>query len=245
MNQDITKPYTANRSSLYNLSETNESRNEKWTLNPQKNCPKEKHLPKIQQFKNYYFVKRNKNDVEKYQNNYLNTDNISIRVPDFVKNKIENNEINENQKNEEQKIKKMFRTPFLDMKKAFNVNTLSNSSWSPLSYNKTANNISSVDYNIITFRKGFNTNDTTNSSNIFDKKINYKKKSVCEFSDLTRDFAINLDKNFQNAYKENPKRFYSYNGVFTYLYDASHRNGNISMPFRKKNESLSPRRNQY
>ena len=68
----------------------------------------------------------------------------------------------------------MFRTPFLDMKKAFNVNTLSNSSWSPHLYNKTANNISSVDYNIITFRKGFNTNDTSNSSNIFDKKLNNK-----------------------------------------------------------------------
>ena len=51
MNQDITKPYTANRSSLYNLSENNESRNEKWTLNHKKNCPKQKHLPKIQQFK--------------------------------------------------------------------------------------------------------------------------------------------------------------------------------------------------
>jgi hypothetical protein len=127
------------------------------------------------------------------------------------------------------------------MKNAFNVNTLSDSSWSPHIYDKTSNNISSVDYNIITFRKGFNKNDTINSSNIFDQKINNKKKSVCEFSDLTRDFAINLDKNYQNAYKENPKRFYAYNGVFTYLYDASHRNGNISMPFRKSSEINSKR----
>ena len=38
--------------------------------------------------------------MEKYQNNYLNTDNISIKVSDFVKNKIGNNEINENQIND-------------------------------------------------------------------------------------------------------------------------------------------------
>ena len=63
-----------------------------------------------------------------------------------------------------------------------------------------------------------------------------KKKSVCEYSDLTRNFAIHLEKNYQKAIKDNPKRFLTYNGVFTYLYDASHRNGNISMPFRKSSE---------
>ena len=73
MNQDITKPYTANRTILYNLTERNEPsiRNLKWSLNPQLNCTKEKHLPKIQQFKEYNFIKRDKEKIEQYKNNYV------------------------------------------------------------------------------------------------------------------------------------------------------------------------------
>lgn len=235
MNQDITKPYTANRTVLYNLTERNDPsiRNLKWSLNPQLNCSKEKHLPKIQQFKEYNFIKRDKEKIEQYKNNYLETDNIAIRVPDFVKDK---HKLNERTKSEDFTMQKIFKTPFLDMKNEFNVNTLSDSSWAPKNYEKSANNKSSVDYNIISFQKGFGNIDKINSSNIFDRKLMNKKKSVCEYSDLTRNFAIHLDKNYQKAIKDNPKRFLAYNGVFTYLYNASHRNGNISMPFRKSSE---------
>ena len=233
MNHDIIKPYHANRNSIYSLTLNSKSRNEKWSLNPQLNCPNKEQLPKIQQFKNYYFVKRNNEEVEKYKNNYLQTDYISIRVPIHLKEK----ELSDKSKNEENKMKKMFRTPFLDLKNEFNVNKLSDSSWSPRKYDKSPRNKSSVNYNIISFQ---NSSFTSEKGNYLDKTFNTRKKALGEYNDLTKTFAINYEKNYQAALKKDPKRFLNYNGIFSYLYDASHRNGNLSMPLRKKkNEYMS------
>lgn len=57
----------------------------KWALKSQKNCCSKELLPKIQQYKDYYFPNRNAEDVERFKNTYHKTDNVSIRVPDLTR----------------------------------------------------------------------------------------------------------------------------------------------------------------
>jgi hypothetical protein len=52
---------------------------EKWALQVQKNCTSIDHLPKIQQYKDYYFVNRTPQEVEKYKSSFLKTDNVSVK----------------------------------------------------------------------------------------------------------------------------------------------------------------------
>lgn len=52
---------------------------QKWSLQTGKNCPNEPEVPKIQQFREYNFPKRTENDIIRYQNNFLSTDNISLK----------------------------------------------------------------------------------------------------------------------------------------------------------------------
>jgi hypothetical protein len=252
MNHDIIKPYTNyGRLNLYASTQPNfEERKNKWSLSPMKNCPQEIHLPKVQQYKTYNFVQRDKEKVDKYLNNFLKTDHISLRVPKFIKEKSikKENEVKkeekesniketnkESNKEKENDIKNDKPEPkkysFLDMKRQYNVTSESNSWWVPKTYDKTFANKSSVNYNIISFQN--NTNQQINTSNILlDKKIINRKKAIAEFTDLTSTAHPKFNEKYQNAIKNNPKTFYTYNGVFTYLYDASFRSGGITKPFQ-------------
>ena len=268
MNHDIIKPYTNyGRLNLYNSTEPNfEERKNKWSLSPMKNCPQEIHLPKVQQYKTYNFVKRDQEKVDKYLKNFLKTDHISLRVPNFIKeqslkrkndikteekennnkeankevNKETNKEVNKETNKETKKEKEsdlkdnkpeIKKTSFLDMKRQYNVTSESNSWWVPKKYDKTFANKSSVNYNIISFQN--NPNQQINTSNILlDKKIINRKKAIAEFTDLTSTAHPKFNEKYQNAIKNNPKTFYTYNGVFTYLYDASFRSGGITKPFQ-------------
>jgi hypothetical protein len=100
---------------------------------------------------------------------------------------------------------------------------------------KTMNNRSSVTYNILN-------NDHNQTSGvmvlkIFDKNITNKKKGVAEICDLTRAFNPNFNKKYQGTLDDKPNVFHRYNGIFSHMYDAAHRNGNIVIPFRNNNEN--------
>jgi hypothetical protein len=58
---------------------------DKWALKTQKNCAKIDHLPKIQQYKDYYFPSNTEVNVEKYKNTFLKTDNVAIRIPNTTR----------------------------------------------------------------------------------------------------------------------------------------------------------------
>ena len=64
-----------------------------------------------------------------------------------------------------------------------------------------------------------------------------KKKGVAEFMDLTKAFNPNFDKKFSDYHQSNPRIFHVYNGVFSHMYDAAHRNGNIVIPFRNNSQA--------
>ena len=211
MLKDVIHPIQRDRTLLYpNTTYNLQSRKNKWTLDYGVSCATESNIPKFQQYKEYYFPKRTQESVDKYHNIFLPTDNVAIKIPKFEKKKKED---------------------FLNMKKEYNFNTESGSSWGPRSYTKSVNNHSSVNYDIITFQGGEGACD--NTANILEKKLINKKKAVGEYKDLTKTFSINLNRKYESAYSQNNKRFHVFNGIFTHLYDASFRNGNIMMPFRK------------
>lgn len=55
--------------------------NEKWALNSTKLCTSPEMLPKVQQFKEYNFVKYDPIKADHYKKNYIKTDHISLKVP--------------------------------------------------------------------------------------------------------------------------------------------------------------------
>jgi hypothetical protein len=68
------------RPSLYEERKNmNSTQSEKWALNTDKYCSTEKYLPRLQQFKEYNFPKRNDSDIHVYQNTFLKSDNIALR----------------------------------------------------------------------------------------------------------------------------------------------------------------------
>ena len=142
----------------------------KWSVGYTYNCKDEKLIPKKQQYKDYYFLTRSKVDEEKYKDNYLPTDHISIRMPKVSKSM-------DKKDNLENKY-----YPYLKMKSEFGTNQNSDSYWVPKIQNKaTMSNKSSVGYDIIT------NNDSifakADGFGILDKASNNKKKGVAEFSD--------------------------------------------------------------
>jgi len=72
------------------------------------------------------------------------------------------------------------------------------------------------------------------------------KKGVTEFADLTRTYYTANNENY-SKYIDN-HIFHKYNGIFSHMYNAAQRNGNLVVPFKdKKSEddiyiSNSPRR---
>ena len=70
---------------------------------------------------------------------------------------------------------------------------------------------------------------------MMNKKIANRKKGISEFYDITNPYSSNWDKNYTNCVEKYPKIFKQYTGVFSHMYDAARKNGNLGMPFRKEN----------
>ena len=49
---------------------------------------------------------------------------------------------------------------------------------------------------------------------LMNKTLNYRKKGVGEFSDLSKTFRVNVNKDFIQKYEENAKRFYKFTRIF-------------------------------
>lgn len=219
-NKDPTKPYNAKDSSIYNEYYQKYIPTEplKWSIGNTCICNDEKLLPRREQFKEYNFTHPKKEDEEKYRNNYLLTDHISIRMPNTSKSLDNRN------------------YPYLKMKSEFGTNQNSDSFWVPMVQKRaTMSNRSSVEYDIIN-----NINNPMAGApgfGILDKALNNKKKGVAEFSDYLKPFNINPNKRYLKCFDDNNNRFHFYKGVFSELYDSAARNGNIYMPFKGDNHS--------
>ena len=214
-NKDPTKPFNTKDNSVYNEYYHKYVPTEplKWSIGNTCVCNDEKLLPRREQFKEYYFPKNEKEDIEKYRNRYLSTDHISIRMPSVSKS-VDN---------------KSF--PYLKMKSEFGTNQNSDSYWVPqVQRMATMSNRSSVEYDIINH---FN-NPVAGYANfgILDRALNNKKKGVAEFSDYLKPFNSNPNKRYLKCYDNNNNRFHFYKGVFSELYDSAARNGNIYKPFK-------------
>ena len=183
----------------------------KWALKTAARAPNYDYLPKLQPFQTYYFPPQynNKNE-EKYRNFSLKTDHIGIKVPRIQKVKSDES--------------------FLKLKKEYCISTETRKEdkWVPFPSKDSINNLSSKNYDIINFQPIL-----ANSSNcqIMNKTLNDRKKGIGEYADLTKTFRINFNKNFAEKFNSNPFRFHKYTGIFSNMYDASHKNGNIIPPF--------------
>ncbi len=60
------------------LPDINKNSNLKWSIGTIKTCTNESLVPKLQKFKDYNFINKEKENIE-YKPIYLSTDNISIR----------------------------------------------------------------------------------------------------------------------------------------------------------------------
>ena len=229
INKDIIKPI--HRESLYttfydiksplykhnNLYKTRMNENSKWAINTVARAPTYETLPKVQPFKTYYFPpKYNNKDPIKYRAFSLKTDHIGIKVP---------------------KIKKIDKkNSFVKLKGEYSVSseTKKENWWKPFNSKNTLKNLSSKEYDIINFQPilGINSN-----FEMMNKTLNNRKKGNGEFLDLTKTYRVNINKDFVEKYEQNPKRFLKYNGIFSNMYDAAHKNGNIIRPFGQKNGS--------
>ena len=196
----------------------------KWSIGYTYNCKDEKLLPRKEQFKDYYFIKRSKEDEINYKDNYLPTDHISIRMPKISKSVDKRDQI-------ENKY-----YPYLKMKSEFGANQNSESHWVPQIQNKaTMSNRSSVEYNIINNSNIISA--STDGFGILDKASNNKKKGVAEFSDYLKPFNYNPNKRYLQCYEDNKNRFHFYKGIFSELYDSAAKNGNIYVPFKGESQS--------
>jgi hypothetical protein len=194
---------------------------EKWAVGTTKKSAEIEKIPKLQEFKNYNFPDKSKINPETYRSYFLPTDHINIKVP-----KIE---------------VKGDKESYLVLKSKFGQHTETKDPWIPMGNFKTINNRSGVEYNII------NHNDNNYSGSLVvtvsDKKVMNKKKGVGEIADLTKPFYTNFNKEYSNIYNSNPQIFHNYKGIFSHMYDAARRNGNIIMPFSNDNKVVKPKEN--
>ena len=70
-------------------------------------------------------------------------------------------------------------------------------------------------------------------SKIMDIKLFNRKKCISEFDNLNHVFYPNFNNKYNSVFKEDPSAFKTYKGVFTNMYDAANRNGNIIKVFKK------------
>lgn len=167
-------------------------------------------LPKVQQFKEYNFKNIKFPDSKE---TYLDTDHISIRP--IIKTQIDNN----------------CSKGYFQMKNSYGSHFESkNSSWIPAQNMKTINNQSGVGYNILN-----HLNQPSLKMGLMDKKIANRKKGLCEFEDITNPYNSNWDKNYSECKNRYPNIFKNFTGIFSHMYDAARKNGNLVIPFRKDN----------
>jgi len=110
MKKELIKPFDKSKYSIYNdlrransnaeLNKTNNISNtnnishsnninhgnnnnfaDKWALGTVKVCTSPERVPQVQQFKNYNFPNISKEEKKKYENSFLDTDNLTIKVP--------------------------------------------------------------------------------------------------------------------------------------------------------------------
>jgi len=230
INKDIIRPLS--RPSLYDnfniknpnykhndLYKTKPNSNTKWAINATCRAPNYETLPKVQPFKTYYFPpKYNNKDIEKYRAYSLKSDYIGIKVP---------------------RIKKIDpKDSFLKLKRDYSVSTETKKEnmWFPYPSKNSIKTLSSKNYDIINFNPII---PSYSNCQIMNKNLFYRKKGTGEFSDLSKTFRVNINKDFVQQFEENPKRFFKYTGIFSNMYDASHKNGNIITPFGQKNNTLT------
>ena len=103
--------------------------------------------------------------------------------------------------------------------------------WEPQKGADTVNNRNSVPENILTWKE----NPLTGKKVVgtLDAKICNRKKGMAEFVDLNRVTALKVNQGHRIAYNENPMVFHRKTGIFSHMYDAAAKNGNLSVPFRK------------
>jgi len=70
---------------------------------------------------------------------------------------------------------------------------------------------------------------------LMDTKLTHRKKCVGEYNDLYHIFHPNNNEKYLRNIKENKKIYMNYKGVFTHMYDAANRNGNIIELFKNTN----------
>ena len=198
-------------------SKKNIDMDNRWALKTTAKCNDRKSLPKLQPFVSYYFPpKYNNKDIDNYRKFSLKTDHIGIQVPRCEK------------VSQEKSFIKL-KTDYY-----FNTETKKENEWVPLTCENSTNNISSKDYNIINFKPLPKANP--NPHILLNKTLYFKKKGIGEFADLTKTFRVNFNKEFAEQLKENPYRFRKYQGIFSDMYDSSHKNGDIITPFGKNNK---------
>ena len=198
-------------------SKKNIDMDNRWALKTTAKCNDRKSLPKLQPFVSYYFPpKYNNKDIDNYRKFSLKTDHIGIQVPRCEK------------VSQEKSFIKL-KTDYY-----FNTDTKKENEWVPLTCKNSTNNISSKDYNIINFKPLPKANP--NPHILLNKTLYFKKKGIGEFADLTKTFRVNFNKEFAEQLKENPYRFRKYQGIFSDMYDSSHKNGDIITPFGKNNK---------
>jgi hypothetical protein len=212
MKHDIIKPLDRPKNPIPELEPT-----DRWSMNTEKKCPKPELLPKYQQLKEYNFISRSQEDIDKYRSSFIKTDIVAIRVPKI--------------------IKKEEKDSFLNLKSKYGGHTESfGNSWVPQGNLKTMNNKSSVRYNIINHDD--NLISGKNVIGALDAYVSHRKKGVGEFADLTRPFYPNINKNHEVLLNEHPNVFKIHNGIFSHMYDVSHKNGNIIKPFTIDNKKI-------
>ena len=65
-------------------------------------------------------------------------------------------------------------------------------------------------------------------------------KGITEYSDLMALHSANYKPEFKEALERDGKTFYRRTGIFTHMYDASARLGNIIVPFEKHQDLGKP-----
>lgn len=233
MSHDLVRPLHRPKLSVYDRF--NQTQDGKWALNTTKIVPAEEVLPKVQQYKEYNFPNRTEKDINNYKNTFLKSDMIALRnfPAQQAGNTIQHDDVNFN------RTASNFSTNRLrDRKLKFGIHYESKKDEIKADRNYstvTVNNTSGAPYNILTLDEKYVSKKPTYK--LLDKKTFNMKKGICEFSDLIRPYAPNYNDSFSNEFKVNSNIFKKETGVFTHMYDRSHKNGNMVTPFGNRDNS--------
>lgn len=98
--------------------------------------------------------------------------------------------------------------------------------WAPHTSKTSLVNNLSTNYNIITLQETQSRPFKQISS--IDAR---RSKGLAEYSDLAKNTNTKFNPEFARTISEDPKHFYRKTGIFSNMYDAAARHGNITMPF--------------